>query len=598
MSRLLLVLTFAFAVLALGGSFAGADNGGGLPAHKDKAVCSKANGPGVAACDSRVVTETDGVTPLATSTYANGYRPTDLQSAYNLPSGLGSGSTVAIVDAYANPNAESDLAAYRFQFGLPPCTTANGCFSVVNQNGAASPLPAGNTGWGQEIDLDIEMVSAVCPQCKILLVEANSSNFTDLGTAVNTAAQKGPSAISNSYGTSGEFLGETSYDSYYNHPNIAVVASSGDSGYGVEFPAADNHVVAVGGTSLAKAGTARGWSESAWSGAGSGCSAYFAKSSWQLDSGCARRMEADVSAVADPNTGVAVYDTYGSTGGNNWFVFGGTSVASPIIGAVYGLAGNASTVDYPAKLAYGNAAALFDVVGGSNGNCGGSYLCTAVGGYDGPTGLGTPNGLGGFTVGNQTSDFTVGVSPSSETVTQGTSASYTVTVGTLNGFSSSVGLSQTGLANGTYMPPAVVTGSGSSTLSVDTTSISPGTYPFTITGTSGGTTHSVSATLVVQPVPTGDFTISVPPTSATIGRTSTTTYNVTIGPLNGFAGSVVLSATGFVSGAAGSFSPNPTGPGTTLTVTASGLRKHLHFTVTITGTSGALSHSTTLSLST
>ena len=402
MRRIFSVVVLSSALLALGSSSAGAGNGNGLPPHKDKGVCAKANGPDAAGCDARVVTETDGVTPLATPTYQNGYAPADLQSAYKLSGG--SSSTVAIVDAYANPNAESDLAAYRSRFGLPSCTSGTGCFRAVNQNGASSPMPAGNTGWGQEIDLDIEMVSAVCPQCKILLVEANSNSFADLGAAVNRAAAMGATAISNSYGTSGEFVGETSYDSYYNHPHIAVTASSGDSGYGVEFPAADNHVVAVGGTNLTRASDTRGWTESAWSGAGSGCSSYFGKMSWQTDTGCARRMEADVSAVADPNTGVAVYDTYGSTGGNNWYVFGGTSVASPIIAAVYGLAGNANTVDYAARLPYGNSAALFDVVGGSNGNCTGNgrkrggqpYFCNAITGYDGPTGLGTPNGTGGF----------------------------------------------------------------------------------------------------------------------------------------------------------------------------------------------------------
>jgi len=409
MRRISTVVFVSFALLALGSSSAGAGNGNDLPAHKDKDVCAKANGPDAAACFSKVVTETDGVTPLATPTYQNGYGPADLQSAYKVPSGpvvAGSGPTVAIVDAYANPNAESDLATYRSQFELPACTTISGCLRIVNQNGAASPLPAGNTGWGQEIDLDIEMLSAICPQCKILLVEANSNSFADLGAAVNRAAAMGATAISNSYGTSGEFPGETSYDSYYNHPRIAVTASSGDSGYGVSFPAGDNHVVAVGGTNLVGAANARGWTESAWSGAGSGCSAYFAKMPWQTDTGCARRMEADVSAVADPNTGVAVYDSYGSTGGNNWYVFGGTSVSSPIIAAVYGLAGNAGTVDYAAKIPYGHTAALFDVVGGSNGNCNGNgnskkrsgqpYFCTAVTGYDGPTGLGTPNGTGGF----------------------------------------------------------------------------------------------------------------------------------------------------------------------------------------------------------
>ncbi|MBW8741212.1 MAG: peptidase S8 [Gaiellaceae bacterium] len=402
MRRIILAAVVPLALLALGSSPAGAGNGNGLPAGaKDKSVCAKANAFATAGCDAKVVTFADGVTPFAT-TGPTGYGPADLQGAYKLPSvTAGSGATVAIVDAYANPNVVSDLAAYRSRYGLPACGA--GCFTVVNQNGQAGPLPAGDTGWGQEIDLDVDMVSAVCPQCKILLVEASSNSFADLGAAVNTAARTpGVVAISNSYGTSSEFSGETSYDSYYNHPGLAVTASSGDSGYGVEFPAADNHVVAVGGTNLVRStSTTRGWSESAWNGAGSGCSAYFGKPSWQSDSGCSRRMEADVSAVADPNTGVSVYDSYGSTGGNNWYVFGGTSVASPIIAAVYALGGN--TGGYPAQYTYGHASSLFDVIGGSNGSCSGHgkragqpYFCQAVAGYDGPTGLGTPNGTGGF----------------------------------------------------------------------------------------------------------------------------------------------------------------------------------------------------------
>ena len=400
MRRIILAAVVPFALLALGSSPAGAGNGNGIPAGaKNKDVCAKANAFATAGCDAKIVTFADGVTPFAT-TGPTGYSPADLQSAYNLGAGNvtgGSGPTIAIVDAYANPNVVSDLATYRSAFQLPTCDTGSGCFTVVNQNGQSSPLPAGDTGWGQEIDLDVEMVSAICPQCKILLVEANSNSFADLGAAVNTAAStKGVVAISNSYGTSGEFNGETSYDTYYNHPGIAVTASSGDSGYGVEFPAADNHVVAVGGTHLVRDGsTSRLWSETAWSGAGSGCSAYFPKPSWQSDSGCSRRMEADVSAVADPNTGVSVYDTYGSTGGNNWYVFGGTSVASPIIAAVYGRANDWGTTAYPAQYTYAHAGSLFDVVGGSNGSCG-SYLCTAAAGFDGPTGNGTPNGTGAF----------------------------------------------------------------------------------------------------------------------------------------------------------------------------------------------------------
>jgi subtilase family serine protease len=404
-------LAGAILLLVLGGS-ATAGPGAGkdpkpLPAHGQKRVCTAAVA-GLAYCDAHVVTADRGPAPLATTSYQFGYAPQDLANAYKWADPTGStwswnGQTVAIVDAYDNPNAASDLAAYRSQFGLPPCTTGNGCFRKVNQRGGAAP-PAGDVGWGQEIDLDIEMVSAVCPNCKILLVESDSNSFTDLGVAVNEANALGATAISNSYGGA-EFFGESSYAGPYNHPGIAITASSGDGGYGVEAPAAYNTVVAVGGTSLTTASNGRGWTETAWSGAGSGCSQLISKPSWQKDSGCGRRTVADVSAVADPNTGVAVYDSYGSSGGANWYVFGGTSVASPIIASVYSLAGNAKSVTYAAQLPYGSPSSLFDVTSGSNGNCskrgkrGSStttYLCTAGSGYDGPTGLGTPNGTGGF----------------------------------------------------------------------------------------------------------------------------------------------------------------------------------------------------------
>jgi subtilase family serine protease len=375
-----------------------------LPAHGQREVCTAAL-LGLAACDSHVVTADGGPAPLATTSYQYGYSPQNLASAYKWSDPTGStwtwnGQTIAIVDAYDNPNVASDLSVYRSQFGLPPCTASNGCFRKVNQRGGTSS-PAGNTGWGQEIALDVEMVSAVCPNCKILLVESDSNSFADLGTAVNEAYSLGANAISNSYG-GGEFLGETSYAGPYNHPGVAITASSGDGGYGVEVPAAFNTVVAVGGTNLTTAANTRGWTETAWSGAGSGCSSQISKRSWQTDTACSRRMVADVSAVADPNTGVAVYDSYGSSGGANWYVFGGTSVAAPIIASVYGLAGNAAGIDYPARFAYASPGSLFDVTSGSNGRCtrrhntSTNYFCTAGPGYDGPTGLGTPNGTGGF----------------------------------------------------------------------------------------------------------------------------------------------------------------------------------------------------------
>lgn len=360
-------------------------------------ACRDATGPGIARCFARVVSDANGneivrekaaVTPNALPA---GYGPSDLRSAYNVPATSSTRRTIAIVDAYGYPNAEADLATYRATYGLPPCTTANGCFRKVNQNGAASNYPVYDLGWAQETALDLDMASAICPDCRILLVQANNNSLTNLAAAVNTAAALGATTISNSYG--GSETGSTSFESSYNHPGIAITVSTGDNGFGVSFPATSDHVVAVGGTSLTRSSDARGWSESAWAGAGSGCSAIYPKPSWQQDAGCPRRSIADVSAVADPATGVAVY---GPTRRNRagWQVYGGTSASAPIIAAIYASQGAAGS-PYPAQDLYSRTAYLFDIISGSNGTCG-TYLCNAVTGYDGPTGLGTPNGLTAF----------------------------------------------------------------------------------------------------------------------------------------------------------------------------------------------------------
>ena len=324
----------------------------------------------------------NAITPDATPA---GYGPPDLQGAYSLPSSSGgSGQTVAVTEAADNPNLESDLGTYRAQYGLPSCTTANGCFRKVNGSGVQGNYPPGDTGWGGEASLDVDMISAVCPGCRILVVES-----TDLVGAQNVAVSLGARYISNSWGT-GSNLG----DSAFNHAGVVDVASSGDSGFGVSYPAGEQSVVAVGGTSLNRAsGTSRGWSETAWSGAGSGCASGEPKPSWQHDTGCSSRTIADVSAVADPGTGVAFYDTYGQGG---WGVVGGTSVASPIIASVYALAANPPSGQPAASTLYANAGALHDVTSGSNGSCSPAYLCNAGSGYDGPTGLGTPNGTAAF----------------------------------------------------------------------------------------------------------------------------------------------------------------------------------------------------------
>jgi hypothetical protein len=359
------------------------------------AVCPGPMPPGAARCHAHVVTDRAGnpFSPdLGPNAVPNGFGPADLRNAYKTTANPGSSSTtIAIVDAYGYDNAEADLAKYRSQYGLPACTTANGCFKKVNQQGVQGNYPRQNVGWAQESALDLDMASAMCPNCKIVLVEASTNSFANLAAAVNTAAALGAHVISNSYG--GGENGSQPYESAYDHPGVAVTASTGDSGFGAAFPATSPHVIAVGGTSLFHAANARGWSENTWAGAGSGCSAVYAKPAWQSDPLCTTRMEADVSAVADPSTGVAVYGPVNPRQ-SNWLVFGGTSVSAPLVGGVYGANGGA--VNYGSNPYGAPASSLFDVTTGSNGNCGGTYFCTSGPGYDGPTGLGTPNGVTAF----------------------------------------------------------------------------------------------------------------------------------------------------------------------------------------------------------
>jgi fibronectin type 3 domain-containing protein len=370
--------------------------------EKDVNVCSSITPPGYAHCNAHIRTDANGAVNPAVFSGSNGgpYDPKYLQSAYNATAATGGqGQTVAIAIAYDNPTLETDLANYRSNYGLPPCTTANGCFKKVDQNGGTS-YPRADSGWGQESALDAEMVSALCPNCKIVVVEANSSYLNDLGAAVNTAVSKfGANVVSNSYGAS-EYSGETTDGAtWYNHPGVAITVSSGDNGYGVEFPAASKYVTAVGGTNLVQSGNTgtRNATETVWSGAGSGCSALESKPSWQHDTGCSRRTVADVSAVADPNTPVYVYTKSGCGSGQScWWLFGGTSVAAPIVGAIYALANNGSTPDTLSSYPYAAGGGLNDVTSGSNGNCSIAYLCKGAVGYDGPTGLGTPNGTPAF----------------------------------------------------------------------------------------------------------------------------------------------------------------------------------------------------------
>jgi hypothetical protein len=396
--------------------------------HPYRAACPQPVRPGQAACLALVrtgMTARKGLFAAPATAQAAlsgyGYGPSDLQSAYNLPSATaGGGATVAVVDAYDDPTAEQDLGVYRAEFGLPACTTANGCFEKVNQEGvnlatdpsAAPPESPPSDDWTGEESLDLDMVSAICPNCNIILVEAdNDGSIDNLGQAEDTAVALGATFISNSWGAA-EASDETSDDQYFNHPGVVITASAGDSGWSVNYPSASPYVTAVGGTELAPdSSTARGWAETAWGngtegakgdGTGSGCSSVEPQPSFQqgisqLTAVCQNRATADVSADADLATGVAVYDT--SNGNGGWNEYGGTSVASPIIAATYALAGEPAAGTYPNTYPYldtHQSADLNNITSGSNGDCG-NILCNAGPGWNGPTGLGTPNGVGAFT---------------------------------------------------------------------------------------------------------------------------------------------------------------------------------------------------------
>ncbi|HEX7839240.1 MAG TPA: S53 family peptidase [Kofleriaceae bacterium] len=346
-------------------------------------------------CKSHVrVDEHNRIRPFATPA---GLGPADLASAYKLDAARTSTNLIAIVDAFNYPNAESDLASYRSQFGLPACTKANGCLRVVNQNGATSPLPANSPAgddWTVEAALDLDMASAACPTCKLILIEANDDTSNGLFVAQNTAASLGAFVVSDSWGGPSDGTDATLDSQFFTHTQaITTFVASGDSGNtgaSPDYPSTSLKVVGVGGTHLVRSTAARGWTETVWSGAGSSCSKLLAKPAFQSSvvptAACGKRAASDISAVADPNTGLAVFNA----GAGGFIVVGGTSAASPFVAGVwarYGISGASHDASYP----YAHPCELFDVTSGSNGSCT-SALCKATTGWDGPTGLGTPNG--------------------------------------------------------------------------------------------------------------------------------------------------------------------------------------------------------------
>ncbi len=382
------------------------------------AVCA-GTPEGEAHCNARVVINAQGVpavtpdtlsTQVTTKALPAGYGPAQLLGGYNLTGQASGHPVIAIVDAYDDPNITNDLNTYSTTFGIPALPTCSGaianspvaCFEKINQKGQMRAYPQSNSGWALEIALDVEAAHATCQNCSIVLVEASSATYSNLMAAIDQAVAQGAKVVSNSWGSS-EFLGEASYDSHFNRPGVAFTVSAGDGGYGTEYPAASPYVTAVGGTSLFLTKNSNGTysynNEMVWGGTGSGCSSYELQPSWQTAlglSGCSKRIVADVSADADPNTGASVYDSVRYAGMSGWFQVGGTSLASPLIAAVYALSGNIPANTSENSIPYKNTGNLHDVMLGSNGSCGGSYLCTAMSGFDGPTGLGTPNGTTAF----------------------------------------------------------------------------------------------------------------------------------------------------------------------------------------------------------
>jgi subtilase family serine protease len=389
-----------------------------------RAVCPPVDTPGEMRCFAWMRTDFHAQPASGKSSHKGvGYTAAQIQAAYGLDVSKGGGQTVAIVDAFGDDTAESDLATYRSAAGLPPCTIQSGCLRILNQNGQPSPLPpqpkssSNKIGWTFEETLDLEAVSAVCPKCKIILLQAAKQNSGSLYTAVATAARLGAGVITNSYG-GGE--AKPVAPAAFNQPGHVIIASSGDSGGGSlyyggpQMPCTYANVVCVGGTRLThKHGK---WHEVVWNdlatsacggscgATGSGCSNLVPKPGWQTDSGCKLRSETDIAATASPLAPFAIYSAlFKSLYGSGWQPFGGTSLSAPLIAGMFALAGNASS-RHGAQEIWQNHSALKDIVKGNNidtpltGPCASSvtYICVAGSGYDGPTGWGTPNGIGAY----------------------------------------------------------------------------------------------------------------------------------------------------------------------------------------------------------
>jgi hypothetical protein len=467
--------------------------------------------------------------PAGPAVAVPGYGPVALRSAYKLTKAAASKNsrTVAIVGAFSDPNAATDLAAYRSHFKLPACTKANGCLRIVNEHGGTGGLPNGEPSWATLQTTGLDVISALCPYCKLLVVDASSNSLTDLGIAEETAASLGAKFVFNGW-SSIEFTGEDAFAHYFNHPGAAIVFASGDQGYGPRFPVDLPYVTAVGGTSLTRSSfNSRGWAETAWTQTASGCATLGIKPSWQradarTPAGCLNRTENDVAADADPATGAAIFDTYAT--GKTWAKAGGTALAAAIVTATYALAGTPLPRTYPASYPYQHASHLFDVKFGSNGgSCelNRTYLCTADQGYDGPTGLGTPNGTAAFTdAGSQPVTL---MDPGTRDLEAGHNVAISITGFDARAGAAPLAYSATGLPAGLSIAPVPQTTNAKITGTLPTTVTS---YAVTVTAkdnTTGqvGTTH-FSIVAAASLTPTAPITTAI-----------TTNPNAGIGPATG-----------------------------------------------------------------
>ena len=576
------------------------------PAAQSVRACPAASAPGKLSCGARRLVTPFAMARAATvSSFAqpSGYAPVDLQSAYQVTTLVGSrgmGRTLATTIAFDYPNAEADLAVYRAQFGLPPCTTANGCFRKLNDNGAASPLPAAppaNDDWTVEGAVDLQMLSALCPNCNLLLVEAGSDQDLSLFVAQSTAAGlPGVVAVEMPWGGPEDGNGPTYCETQFNHPGIAMAAASPDDGFEgslSQFPSSCRYVTAVGGTTLtADATNPRGWTETAWDQSGSVCARTLPKPVWQTDVLCSGRTDSDIAADADPNTGVAVYNA--ANGG--WIVLGGQSTAVSIITGLYGLAAPAQSGDYPVSYAYANPAAFFDITSGTNGPCAGP-LCHAGVGFDGPTGLGTPNGVAGLSP-PSASDFAVSVSPASLTVQQGATGTASVSTSIVLGSAEALSLSVSGVPTGataTINPAAVTTGA-SATLSVAAGTAAPGSYSLLVTATASSGSHTATLSLIVQ-APPNDFAIAATPAALTIAQGSSASTTIGTSVVSGSPETINLTVVGLPLGASGSLSSSAIGSGGSVTLAVmAGTAAPGTYLLIVSGAASSATHATTVSL--